>query len=142
MTRSAEQWVKDDIEAMNSKDIDQIVSVASDDCIWENVATKEVCKGKEELRKYFKDLFTAFPDMNVELKSWFASGNQVCVESIMSGTSIGKMPNSPIEPTGKHWSVPTVSVSELKDGKAYRSKIYFDMASVMQQEGLMPGPPQ
>ena len=77
--------------SINSKDIDQVLTLASDDCTWENVPTKEVCKGKEELRKYFKDLFTAFPDMNVELKSWFASGNQVCFRGC-SAWSVGHSP--------------------------------------------------
>jgi len=142
MTTSAEQLLKDMVEAMNSKNIDQILSIYTDDCIVEDIGGGSTLKGKEEVRNFYEGLFTAYPDFKVELQSKFASGNQVCGESIMSGTHKGKMPGMPIEPTGKHWSVRGASVSELKDGKAYKSRIYFDMASILQQLGVMPGPPQ
>jgi len=142
MTASAEKWIKDAVEAWESGDIEGYFSFYTDDCINEHVAAGKVLRGKEELRNYYKALLTAFPDFKVEIKSCFASGNQVCSETIYSATHKGKMPDMPMEPTGKHWSVPGVRVDELKDGKSYRSRIYFDMASILQQLGVMPGPPQ
>lgn len=142
MTTSAEQWLKANVAAMNSKDIDQILSIYTDDCIMENIPAGLTLNGKKEFRNFYEELFTAYPDFMVELQSNFASGNQVCGESIMSGTHKGKMPDMPIEPTGKYFSVQGASVTELKDDKAYRTRIYFDMASMLQQLGVMPGPPQ
>jgi len=143
MATSAEQWLKDNVEAINSKDINQILSICSDDCIVEVIPSGSPLKGKEEIRNFYEVFFKAYPDFNLEIQSNFASGNQVCGESIMSGTHKGKMPDMPIEPTGKHFSVRSASVTELKDGKAYKSRIYFDMASLLQQLGVMPeGPPQ
>lgn len=142
MTTSAEQWLKANVAAMNSKDIDQILSIYTDDCIMENIPAGLTLNGKKEFRNFYEELFTAYPDFKVELQSNFASGNQVCGESIMSGTHKGKMPDMPIEPTGKYFSVQGASVTELKDDKAYRTRIYFDMASMLQQLGVMPGPPQ
>jgi len=142
MTTSAEQWLKDNVEAINSKDIDQLLSNYSDDCIMEVIPSGTPVTGKEEIRNFYEVFFMAYPDFNLEIKSNFASGNQVCGESIMSGTHKGKMPDMPIEPTGKHFSVRSASVTEVKDGKAYKARIYFDMASLLQQLGVMPGPPQ
>ena len=142
MTTSAEHLVKDVVEATNSKDIDKAISLFSDDCIFEDVAPGIVCRGKEELRKFYKEVFSAFPDFNVELKSSFASGNQLCSEMILSGTHKGKMPDMPMEPTGKHWSVQSVRVDELREDKVYRTRVYFDMASLLQQIGVMPEPPK
>lgn len=142
MTTGAEQLVKDMTEATNSHDIDKLVSLFSDDCTFELFAAGIDCKGKEELRDFQKETYSAFPDFKVELKSSIVSGNQICGEYIMTGSYKGKLANMPVEPTGRNFSVPCVRVDELKDGKVYQSRVYYDGASFMQQIGVMPEPPQ
>jgi steroid delta-isomerase-like uncharacterized protein len=135
-TTEIEQMMKDLDAAWASHDIERILAFYSDDCIYEDVVFGKVNHGKEELRAFIKEAFTGFPDFRVEGKSFFTSGNRICSEWIMSGTHSGNLPGMPA--TGKSFSVPGVSVSELKDGKVKQNTDYYDGASLMRQLGLLP----
>lgn len=125
--------------AWRSHDVEKILSFYTDDCIFEDLAISRVLNGKEELRAYIKEGFTNLPDFRIEAKSSFASGDHVCIEWIMSGTS-GNLPGMPV--TNKSYSVPGVAVIELKEGKVKRETDYWDTSSLMRQLGVLPASPQ
>jgi steroid delta-isomerase-like uncharacterized protein len=80
--------------------------------------------------------FTAFPDMNVELKTIFVAGDWAATESVMTATHTGDF--SMLPATGKSVSVRAASIFEIRGGKIKRNTNYFNMASMMQQLGVMP----
>jgi predicted ester cyclase len=43
-----------------------------------------------------------------------------------------------LPPTGKTVRVPVVSVLEMRNGKATAERVYFDMAAMLTQLGLLP----
>ena len=140
MAIDIEQWDKDYLAAWNTRDLDTILSFFADDCINEDVVVGKINNGKEELRAFLKDLYAGFPDLRLEKKSFFASGDRACTEWIMSGTHSGNWSSLPA--TGKSFSIRGVSVIELSESKVKRQTDYYDGASLMLQLGLIPPIPQ
>lgn len=141
MATDIEQWIKGEVERWSSQDGEKILSFYTDDCIYEDVAIGKIHHGKEEIRTFLMDTFKAFPDFKVETKSFFASGDHVCIECVMSGTYMGDMPGLP-PANGKSFSVRCAHICELRGGKAMLVADYYDMASMMKQLDLLPSPPE
>lgn len=141
MATDIEQWIKGEEEAWSSQDVEKILSFYTDDCIYEDLAVGKINYGKEEIRAFIMDGLKAFPDLKVETKSFFASGDHVCIEGVMSGTYMGDIPGLP-PANGKSFSVRGAHICELRGGKAMRVTDYYDMASVNRQLGLLPSPPE
>jgi len=59
----------------------------------------------------------------------------------MSGTlAHSSIPGVPA--TGKKFSVRGAAITEFRGGKISRNTNYWNLASMLQQVGVMPGPPQ
>ncbi|MDD5700726.1 MAG: DUF1348 family protein [Dehalococcoidales bacterium] len=124
-------------DAWNTHDVEKILSYFTDDCIYEDFGNGKTCNGKAELKEYCHMLFLDYPDLRLEKKSWFSSGNNISYEYIISGThKHSSNPSIPV--TGKRFSVPGVSLIEMRSSKIYHKRTYFNQAASLQQLGLMP----
>ena len=139
MTNAIERMMLDYLAAWNSHDVDKILSFYTEDCIYEDVATGNVSRGKEELKAYVGNTFAMFADFKLEMKSSFVAGDWRAAEWIMSGRHTGDIPGIPT--TGKSFSVRGASINELHEGKIKRTSDYWNQVSFAQQVGLLPGPP-
>ena len=84
-----------------------------------------------------KGFFDAFPDLVLErTHQYAASGDVSIIEFVATGTHTGPLGDIPA--TGKTVRMTVCDVIEVKDGKIYREREYYDMMSMMQQLGLMP----
>ena len=134
LTTEWQQLSKEAEPAWASRDVEKILNLYSDDCVWEDLAIGKVMSGKEEIRSFLNEWFTAFPDNTLATTSSFTSGHSQCVEWINSGTHKGDFLDFPA--TGKAFSVRGASVIELSAGKIIRVSDYYDMASLLKQLGI------
>jgi steroid delta-isomerase-like uncharacterized protein len=111
--------------AWNSHDTEKLVSLFTDDCVYEELGIGVIKRGKEDLRAFVNNFLTKFPDLNFEVKSSFISGNWYCAEWVWTGTH-----------TGKRFSIRGVSVGELKEGKIKRNSDYYNRMDFLQQIGI------
>jgi steroid delta-isomerase-like uncharacterized protein len=81
---------------------------------------------------------TAFPDGHIDIKTLRSDGDFVTVEFTGSGTHKGELMGVP--PTNKKVSLPMCEVVELRDGKIYRVREYYDTMHLMTQLGVMKAP--
>jgi steroid delta-isomerase-like uncharacterized protein len=81
---------------------------------------------------------SAFPDGREEIKRIHTAGDVAIVEFTGSGTHQGELMG--IAPTGRQVTMPVCNVIEVRDGKIYAEREYFDVAHMMQQLGVMPAP--
>lgn len=139
MASNMEKMLRDWVEAENSQDVDKFASFYTDDAVWEDVALGLVNRGKKEVKDYFKAMFVAFPDLKFEVESAFVAGDWGGCEWLMTGTQTSDF--SGIPATGKKFSVRGVSVIQLRNGKISRNSDYYNLATLLQQVGLMPGTP-
>ncbi len=131
MANDVGRIIKDWYAGFNSHDLEKSVLFYTDDCLFEDLATGEVVHGKNEMKAWNKQTFTDYPEMQIESKSWFASGNKVASEWIMTGTHAhSSIPATPA--TGKRFSFRGVSILELREGKVSRETSYWNRADLMQ----------
>jgi steroid delta-isomerase-like uncharacterized protein len=139
MATDVERMLEDYLAAWNSHDAEKIASFFTDDGVHEDVAIGEVNRGKEQLKAFASYTFTTFPDFKLERTSSFVAGDWRGSEWIMSGTHTGDIPGIPT--TGKSFSIRGASISELREGKIRRNSDYWNLASFLQQVGLLPEAP-
>lgn len=130
--KTLEAWAAD----WSSHDIDHLLSLFTDDCIYEDVALGVVNNGKAELKTFADSIFAAFPDFKIELKSRFVSGSWAGMEWVISATHKGDFLGIPA--TNKSCSIRGTTIIELQAGKIMRNSDYCDIATFLKQIGLMP----
>src|SRR6516165_6987530 len=80
-----DQWAT----AWSSHDVQQVLQLFTDDCIYEDVPTGAVNIGKVALRKFAEFFFAVAPDFKVELSKRFENDRWATGEWTMSGTQKG-----------------------------------------------------
>lgn len=121
--------------AWTAHDIDRVLSLCADDCVYEDVTMAAVNRGKAELKAFAGAVLAAFPDFKMKLTSGFAAGNRAGAEWTMSGTHKGDLPGMPA--TGKTFVVRGASICEVDERKIKRNSDYWDMVTFLKQIGLM-----
>ena len=127
----ADHWAA----AWSSHNTEELLTLFTDDCVYEDVTFGVVNRGKKELRAFADGVFAGVPDFKIEVTAQFASSTWASMEWVMSGTHKGDFPGMP--GTGKRFSTRGVTVLELDAGKIRRNSDYWDAASVMRQVGLL-----
>lgn len=123
--------------AWSSHDVEQVLALFTDDCVYEDVTFGVVVHGKEELRAFANGAFAAVPDFKFELTSQFVAGSFGAIEWVMSGTHQRDFPGLPA--TGKPFSlIRGATIVETSGGKIRRNSDYWDAATFMKQVGLLP----
>lgn len=80
----------------------------------------------------------AFPDLHFDIQAGHDVGDSVAVtEFIIHATHQGELMG--IAPTGRSVTIPVCNVIEVRDGKIYAEREYFDFAHVLQQLGASAG---
>jgi steroid delta-isomerase-like uncharacterized protein len=74
----------------------------------------------------------AFPDLILDVKQMHSTGDIVA-----RGTHRGELMG--ISPTNRKVAVPVCNIAEIRDGKIYAEREYFDNAFLMQQIGVEVG---
>jgi steroid delta-isomerase-like uncharacterized protein len=139
MTTSASAQVIEEWAAVWSSPTmrEQLVSLFTDDCVYEDVTMGVVNHGKTEVANFYTLVFGAFPDFKIELTSHFVAGNWAGAEWLMAGTHHGDLPGLPA--TNKPFSIRGASVFELRGTRFSRCSDYWDMVTFLKQIGVMPG---
>ncbi len=132
LTKLIEDWAL----AWSSNTPEKLLSLFTDDCVYEDVPMGVLTHGKAELEQFYHTTYSAFPDFKVELTSHFVAGNRAGAEWILTGTHKGDLPGLPA--SNKQVSVRATSSFELQDNKLKRCSDYFDMATALKQLGFLP----
>ncbi len=141
MADNMEKLMNDYLAGWNAHDAEGILSLCTDDVIFEEVPLGQVFRGKKEAKDFISNTFTNFPDFKIEVKSGFNAGDRGAGEWVMSAT-FAHSSTPGMQATGKRFSVRGVSIIEVRKGKISREAMYWNLASFLQQVGLMPAPPK
>ena len=132
----AEGLVEHWASAWSSRDVAQVGSIFTDDCVYEDITMGIVNHGKIELETFARGIFEAFPDFTIHLTSRFAAAGWAGAEWTMSATHKGDLPGLPA--TGKRFSIRGATVFELQGERIRRASDYWDMVTFLTQIGVMP----
>ena len=125
-------------EAWNAHDVDAIVSMHTEDSVFENHVTGDVNEGREEIGRAIRGIFAVFPDLAFETRRAYIREDLVVQEWTARGTHEGPMTRSGIEvqPTGRKVEYRGMDVIPISDGHVARKDVYSDSITLLRQLGL------
>jgi steroid delta-isomerase-like uncharacterized protein len=124
--------------AWNDHDVETIVSMHTDDSVFENHVTGDVNVGREQIARAISGIFSVFPDLEFETRRAYVRDDLVVQEWTARGTHEGTMARSGIEvpPTGKKVEYKGMDVIPIRDGLVARKDVYSDSVTLLRQLGL------
>jgi steroid delta-isomerase-like uncharacterized protein len=129
-----EALVREHMESENRHEFDATIDTF-DHPRYEIVPTGDVFDGEEEVRRYFEDSRTAFPDQRNELVALHHADDAVIVEFDLKGTHDGPLRGIPA--TGKAFTCRTVAFFLFQGDRLVCERVYFDAATILSQLGLV-----
>ena len=129
------QLAEKQIAAINARDLDGYLQRIDDSYEGESETASGPIRGPEGVRQNFEMLFRAFPDLRLEVERILSSGNHVVTCVRVTGTHRGTFAG--IAPTNKSVSWQGCTVTEIRNGKVIRSRVYADNASLFRQLGAL-----
>lgn len=130
--RNIRRWTEH-VLAENRRDLDRLIDTLADDAVYEIVPLKQCWRGKDEIRQFYNMLWTAMPDVKLDLKSRVADEQYVVEESHVHGTHIG--PLFGIAPSGRYIEFDLVIYFPFRDGEIMGERMYLDVNSITGQVG-------
>jgi steroid delta-isomerase-like uncharacterized protein len=129
------QFAEQAIAAINERNLDRYLQMLDESFTMENEMLPAPLKGREAVRQFFESYFKGIPDLHLEIEQVITSGDYVVVRSHLTGTHKGPLMGIPA--TNKKIDTHGCNVIQLRDGKAVRSRLYSDNATLFQQLGLL-----
>ena len=124
--------------AWNAHDVEAIVSMHTEDSVFENHVTGDVNVGREEIGRAIDGIFAVFPDLAFETRRAYVREDLVVQEWTARGTHEGPMTRSGIEvqPTGRTVEYKGMDVIPIRHGLVARKDVYSDSITLLRQLGL------
>lgn len=119
--------------AESAHDTPRTLATLADDILYHVVASGATVRGKEAVSKYYDVWWTAFPDVDIQIKRLTASGEYVIAENVATATHLG--PWLGIAPTGKRVVQHLCAVLRFRDGLMIEETVYYDQIERILQVG-------
>lgn len=131
--------VDDFLAGWNAQDGSAVAALFSPDGAYHDAALNETLSGREGIEGFVKLAYEEFSsDMTFDKGYAVERPDGYAVEWVMRGTHDRSGPKLPA--TGKTFTVPGVSIGEVRDGLIVRNTDYWSLATFLVQAGLMPAP--
>jgi steroid delta-isomerase-like uncharacterized protein len=131
----AETVVNEYFAALARRDVEAMAALWAPDGE-EHIAGQVDAVGPEGVRAYFTELFTAFPDFDLTVRSTTSQDDRSAVHWTATGTMAG--PLWGVEPTGARVELEGIDLLRVEDGRIVRNDAIPDGMSVARQVGLLP----
>jgi steroid delta-isomerase-like uncharacterized protein len=138
-----ETLVRTCLTAISAADSDTWLSCYADDAVSHDVPLNSVWEGKAGLEGGVRSWLKAIPDTHMEIRSLSVNESFGTCEWTMSGTLHGSIDGLPPHiaalAEGKRFAIQGVTIYQFStDGRVQSEALYWDLASVLGQFGLLP----
>ncbi|MEJ2217583.1 MAG: acetoacetate decarboxylase family protein [Gemmatimonadota bacterium] len=122
--------------AWDNRDAAHFKGVVAPDARYVEAATGNVFVGPEGFARYMAATFAGSKDSQTKNTSTIFDGNTLVTEWVWSGVHTGSWLGE--TPTGREFSIPGITVVEVKDGMIQRVADYWDLYTWLHQLGYLP----
>ena len=137
LRRRREATVREHMESENRHDFDATIDTFEHPR-YELIATGDVHDGEAEVRAYFDETRTAFPDQTNEPLAFHHAEDAVIVEFLLRGTHEGPLRGLP--PTGRSFECRMTAFFIFGDERIVCERVYFDQLTILRQLGIAHDP--
>lgn len=134
--KALENHARGYFDAIARRDVDAMLEHWSDEGVIDLVPLG-ILRGRDEIRAFFTELFTAFPDFETTVARVAAGQDDVAVEWRSHGHFTGG-PFQGVDPTGRLVEIRGVDILEVADGKTVSNTAYYDGMAFARGAGLLP----
>jgi steroid delta-isomerase-like uncharacterized protein len=133
------ETVLEHVQRENTHDLQGIMNTFGPSARYDDAPWEDHRLGRSAVQKYYEELLTALPDLQILIEHEMATDDEVVLEARISGTHSGTWRGLP--PTGRRVDFPLCGVFSFdSDGKLAGERIYYDRGNVLQQIGLYRDP--
>jgi steroid delta-isomerase-like uncharacterized protein len=119
--------------AESAHDTPRTLATLADDILYHVVASGTTVRGKEAVAKYYDVWWTAFPDVDIQIKRLTVSGEFVIAENVATATHLG--PWLGIPPTKKRVVQHLCAVLRFRNNLMIEETVYYDQIERILQVG-------
>jgi steroid delta-isomerase-like uncharacterized protein len=125
-------------DAWNRHDVAGILTMHTDDSVFENHSSGGVAVGKLAIRRLIEGVFATFPDLRFATRRAYFGDNVAVLEWTAHATHTNPIARGArtFPPTGKTLSWKGMDVLPLRDGLITRKDVYVDSLSLLEQLGV------
>ena len=126
-------------DAWNAQDVDAILSMHTQDTVFQLHTAGEPVEGAEAVRAVFAAFISQFPDITFEERALRFGEDFWVLESIMSGTLAVDLPlpfGDAVGRAGSRIQIDAVDVITVRDGKVATKHTYLDDMALLGQLGV------
>jgi steroid delta-isomerase-like uncharacterized protein len=134
--KANENHARSYFEAIARRDVDNVLAHWSEDGVIDLVPLG-VLRGRAQIGDFFRELFAAFPDVEMTITRMAAGQNEVAVEWRLSGTFTGE-PFQGIEATGRSIELRGIDLIEIEDRLNVSNTAYYDGMAFARAIGMLP----
>ena len=135
-SREVEEHVRSYFEAVDARDPEAMASHWSPEGI-EDLVPMTVLRGRDQIVSFFRELFTAMPDLETTVNRIVTDDTHAVVEWRQAGTFTGG-PFQGIDPNGRRIEMRGMDMFEVEDKQILSNTAYYDGAAVPRQLGMFP----
>jgi steroid delta-isomerase-like uncharacterized protein len=119
--------------AESNHDYEATLATLAEEIQYQIMPAGLVMHGKEEATRYYRQWWSAFPDVDIEVKRIVATGEWVVAEVSSTATHLG--PFMGIPPIGRRVQSRVCCVIRVRDGKMVEETVYYDQLERLLQLG-------
>jgi steroid delta-isomerase-like uncharacterized protein len=137
LRRKRDRIVREHMESENRHEYDVTLATFHHPR-YELIATGDVYDGEREVRDYFAETRSAFPDQRNEVIALHHADDAVIAEFYLKGTHKGSFRGLP--PTGRSFECRMVAMFLFEEDRLVCERVYFDSATILRQLGIAHDP--
>src|ERR1700716_675151 len=127
------------IEAMDTHDVDRLVSLYAEDAVRETVGMA-VQRGHAEIKAFYQNAFTGIPDARIRPLRTMADDDEACIEWEESGANTGMSQlydGSTSWGTGRSYTARVAVHDTIRDSKVTVRRLFVNYLDVFGRVGLL-----
>jgi steroid delta-isomerase-like uncharacterized protein len=133
-----QRWFSEVVSNGDMSSLDEICAVCHPQFAMVEGVVEPAPQGISGLKDLIRGLRAAFPDLVATVDEQVAEGDKVVSRVTMTGTHQGEFMGMPA--TGKSFSVPGVSIWEVRGGQLISEWVSWDSMGMLRQLDLMTAP--